>query len=248
MQRTLRICLIVLLPMLMSKVDAADNVPLIALDVGHSKLHPGATSARGQFEFEFNVELTQTIDKLMLSHGIHTVQIGKDGSMLSLTDRTSAAKAAGATFFLAIHHDSVQPHYLKSWQWQGSTRQYADNFSGFSLFVSKKNPQFAASLHCASAIGAALKQQGLHSSPHHAEPIEGENKAWADKDNGVYYYDNLVVLKTAVMPAVLLEAGVIVNRDEEQSIQATAMRTHIAEAIELGLQRCGLIKLSKATN
>jgi len=36
----------------------------------------------------------------------------------------------------------------------------------------------------------------------------------------VHYYDNLIVLKTARTPAVLLEAGVIVNRDEELKVQS----------------------------
>ena len=36
----------------------------------------------------------------------------------------------------------------------------------------------------------------------------GVGRPWADELNGVYYYDNLVVLKTATVPAVLFEAGV----------------------------------------
>jgi N-acetylmuramoyl-L-alanine amidase len=36
-----------------------------------------------------------------------------------------------------------------------------------------------------------------------------------DATNGVYRYDQLIVLRTTQMPAVLLEAGSIVNRKEE---------------------------------
>ena len=128
-----------------------------------------------------------------------------------------------------------------SWEWQGEQRSYTDQFSGFSLFVSRKNPQVEASLHCASAIGAALKARGFHPTPHHAESIPGQNREWADQNNGVYYYDDLVVLKTAAMPAVLLEAGVIVNRDEEQAIQRPETRSAISNAVERGLLACGAI-------
>jgi N-acetylmuramoyl-L-alanine amidase len=36
-----------------------------------------------------------------------------------------------------------------------------------------------------------------------------------DPDVGVYRYDQLVVLRRTRMPAVLLEAGSIINREEE---------------------------------
>jgi len=54
----------------------------------------------------------------------------------------------------------------------------------------------------------------------------------------VHYYDNLIVLKTARTPAVLLEAGVIVNRDEELKVQSEETRTRIAAAVAQGVERC----------
>jgi len=199
-------------------------------------------SARGVPEFEFNAALAKTIRDTLSSHGTRVVSIAEDGAMVDLRMRTADADALGATFFLSIHHDSVQPQYLQPWEWQGVERHYADQFSGFSLFVSRYNPQLEASLHCASTIGAALKAEGLHPSPHHAEKIVGENREWADEGNGVYYYDELVVLRTATMPAVLLEAGVIVNRYEEEVVQEPGTRKAISTAVERGLMDCGAIK------
>ena len=214
----------------------------MAIDVGHSNANPGATSARGVPEFEFNAALAKVIRDALSSRGTRIVPIGDDGTVLDLRLRTTTAADGGATFFLSIHHDSAQPQYFQRWEWQGVERSYADQFSGFSLFVSRKNPHVEGSLRCASAIGAALKEKGLHPSPHHAETIPGESREWADQDNGVYYYDELVVLKTATMPAVLLEAGVIVNRHEEQAVQQPEMRGAISAAVERGLIACGAIK------
>lgn len=191
----------------------AANEYLLAIDVGHSKIRPGAVSAYGKTEFEFNVALAKSIYDVVSAHDRPILQIGNDGNSTGLGDRTRIANSAGAKFFLSIHHDSVQSQFLKPWQWQGKTHHFSDHASGFSLFVSRKNPFLATSLRCATAVGHALKQKGLQKSAHHAEPFPGESKEWADKENGVYYYDDLVVLKTAKMPAVLLEAGVIVNFD-----------------------------------
>lgn len=217
----------------------AEPTPVIAVDVGHYRGNPGAISARGVPEFEFNAALAKSIGETLTSQGTRVLLIGAEGNMVHLHARASAARAGGASFFLAVHHDSAQPQLLENWEWQGVTRRYSDRFSGFSLFVSRNNPKLEASRHCASRIGAALREQGLRPTPHHAEKIRGESKEWADRENGVYYYDNLVVLKMAAMPAVLLEAGVIVNRNEEERLKTLEMRATLAKAVQRGLSDCG---------
>lgn len=223
----------------MAESCRAGAAPLIAVDVGHSRENPGAISARGVPEFEFNAALAKVVGETLSSGGTRVIEIAGDGETPFLSTRTAAARAGGATFFLSIHHDSGQPQFLEPWEWEGAARQYIDRFSGFSLFVSRRNPELAVSLRCASRIGAALRRDGLHPTPHHAERIPGESKQWADRQNGVYYFDNLAVLKSAGMPAVLLEAGVILNRAEELLLREPATRASIAAAVERGLAECG---------
>ena len=215
---------------------------IIAIDVGHSKSSTGAISARGIPEFNFNSDLAPVILNKLSSDGIHAFLIVADGPSMELRRRTELASAGKATFLLSIHHDSVQPHYLQEWNWQGSTRRYSDKYAGYSLFVSRANIDLPSSLRCASEIGKALKKNGFHSSSHHAESIPGESREWADEENGVYYYDNLSVLKNATCPAVLFEAGIIVNRNEEQKIQTAETRQLISAAFKQGLAACGMLK------
>jgi N-acetylmuramoyl-L-alanine amidase len=51
-----------------------------------------------------------------------------------------------------------------------------------------------------------------------------------DADAGVYRYDQLMVLRETRMPAVLLEAGSIVNRQEELELATPERRLLIAQA------------------
>jgi N-acetylmuramoyl-L-alanine amidase len=162
--------------------------------------------------------------------------VGADGGMVHLSRRTAAA--SGADFLLSVHHDSTQPQFFSVWNDAGTERLYSDRYAGFSLFVSRRNVDVAASLRCASAIGAALRARGFAPSLYHAERIPGESKPFADRDNGVHYYDNLVVLHTARSPAVLLEAGVIVNREEEPKLASADTRRRMASAVAQGLGRC----------
>ena len=208
----------------------------IAVDVGHYLKEPGAISARGVPEFEYNLRLARETAAALRDAGHRTLLIGDDGLAENLGSR--APRAAGMDLFISIHHDSVQPRFLLAWQPDGEARLYSDLFSGYSLFVSRLHPDTTASLKCASAIGAALKREGFTASRYHADPIVGENRPFADEPNGVHYFDNLAVLKTATVPALLFEAGVIVNRDEELRMRDPAVRKRIAAAIVSGVAEC----------
>ena len=47
-----------------------------------------------------------------------------------------------------------------------------------------------------------------------------------NKETGVYSYDELIVLRKTRMAAVLLEAGSIINRDEELKMDSPERREH----------------------
>ncbi len=212
----------------------------VAIDVGHFLERPGAISAYGVTEFEYNHALAAVLAARLASEGVPVRLIGHRGEMADLRARPREAEAAGAGFFLSIHHDSVKEEHLQPWTWNGRSLRHAEGFAGFSLFVSRLNPRLDESLACASAIGAALRRAGLPVATHHGVSSAGVERPWADEANGVYFYDNLVVLKTATIPAVLLEAGVIVNRDEERDLAGSARRALTADAVLQGLQQCGV--------
>lgn len=208
----------------------------VAVDVGHFRAQPGAMSARGVPEFEFNLALARELRSALQRRGCEVMMIGEDGDVISLRERTALAKGAG--LFLSVHHDSVKSQYLNEWNVDGLVRYYTDEFAGFSLFVSRDNPDVQRSLACASWIGAELRSAGYAPSLYHADPIRGEDRPFADKRNGVHYYDQLVVLGTAAQGAVLLEAGVIVNRDQELLLMLPQTRESIAQAVASGVRAC----------
>ena len=196
------------------------------MDVGHYAAEPGVLSATGRPEFEYNRELAGEVKAALERRGLAARLIGERGDYAVLHHRTR--DAAGAHLFLSIHHDSVKESLLPE----------ADRFAGFSLFVSRANPRPQASLACASAIGAALRAAGFTPSRYHADPATGAPRPFADEANGVHYYDNLAVARTATMPSVLVEAGVIVNREEERRMRDPEVRGRIATAVAAGAEAC----------
>src|SRR5437667_249400 len=119
---------------------------LVAVDVGHYYGEPGVISASGRAEFEYNLELASQLKGLLNEAGLKVRMIGERGDYAILHYRTR--DAAGANLFLSVHHDSVRLSQLP----------HAHRFAGFSLFVSRRNPQADKSLACASAIGARLRR------------------------------------------------------------------------------------------
>jgi N-acetylmuramoyl-L-alanine amidase len=199
---------------------------LIAVDVGHYHAEPGVISYSGTPEFEFNLRLASEIRKKLEEDGMRVRMIGDKGDQIFLNRRTRAA--SGADLFLSIHHDSAREHL----------HTQRERFHGFSLFISRHNPQREKSLACASAIGAELRAAGMTPSRYHADPVIGENRPFADEANGVHYYDNLGVAKTAKMAAVLVEAGVIANRLEEKRMLDPQVRARVARAVANGVRKC----------
>ena len=215
---------------------AAATATTIAIDVGHYKEVPGAISARGRPEFAFNLDLARELEKELQARGHATQLIGADGGMQDLWRRPRMAR--GAAFFISVHHDSTQARYQSTWTYNGTEQRYSDRFAGFSSFVSRENPGWRQGLRCASAIGNALVGAGFRPSLYHAHPVLGENRPFADKTNGVHYYDHLAALRHAAMPALLFEAGVIVNREEELKMSDETVRRRIAAGVADGITAC----------
>ncbi len=210
---------------------------LVAIDVGHAPSRPGARSARGADEFDFNARLADALQQALDRRGIAARQlrdVASDrhrGAEIALDERAPAAAALGASVLLSLHHDSVQPRYMRRWRHDGAQRTYSDRFRGFSLFVSGSRAHAADSLALARRIGERLRAAGRQPTRHHAEPIPGEGRELIDAALGIYRYDELVVLRTASIPAVLIEAGVIVHRAEERDLARPRTRQRIAAAI-----------------
>lgn len=204
----------------------------IAVDIGHTPEDPGAVSARGIPEFAFNIALGGDAAAALGEAGFPASRILVSGKgREQLLRRVSAARAISPALVVSIHHDSVQEMYLEDWQYAGRRGRYSDRFAGFSIFVSRANPHFQESLAFATALGRSLTSAGLTPSLHHAEKIPGENRAILDRRYGVFEFRNLRVLKDAAAPAILLEAGIIVNRQEEIELALPARRKLVAGAI-----------------
>ncbi len=137
-----------------------------------------------------------------------------------------------ADLFISIHHDSVPDYLLETWQYEEQQHQFSDRFQGYAIFMSHDNVDRAGSLQFGRLLGKALQARGLQYTPHYTLPLMGNRRReLIDATAGVYRYDQLIVLRNTRMPAVLLEAGSIVNRQEELELVSPERRELISAAV-----------------
>lgn len=206
----------------------------VIVDVGHTAKAPGATSARGAMEYEFNLRLAKLIEQGLIDAGFSkTVLLVTEGpKMKGLAQRVARANRSSADLFLSIHHDSVPDSFLETWEHEGTKRHFSDRFKGHSIFVSRDNGDSKGSLQFAKLLGNQLKARGLQYTPHYTEKFMGHRRReLVDAQAGVYRYDQLIVLKDTRMPAVLLEAGSIINREEELLLGSAERQSLIGAAV-----------------
>ena len=178
----------------------------------------GAMSARYVPEFEFNLNLGRKIEERLKADGFAEtyLMVTEGKARPSLMRRVAVANKRGADLFLSIHHDSVPGIYNESWEFEGKKRPFNDLFAGYSVFVSQQNPRYGESLRFAKLVGNQMASQDLQFARQYDQWFMGKfQRELLDHDAGVYRYDELIVLKMTRMPAVLLESGSIINRDEE---------------------------------
>jgi len=215
----------------------------IVLDVGHTPESEGATSSRNVPEFAFNLRLAQRVEEKLKAEGFAETRllVTEGKARPSLARRVATANDFQAKLFLSIHHDSVPNKFLEEWEVDGKKSHYSDRFGGYSVFVSTRNPEFKTSLVFAELVAKEMKASGLKYADQYSLPVMGRYQhPLLNKETGVYSYDKLVVLRTSRMPAVLLEAGSIINRDEELKMDSSERRDVISSAVAAAVKKfCG---------
>ena len=206
----------------------------VVVDVGHTADVPGAMSARGIPEYAFNLQLAREIKEALVDAGFEqtVLLITATAPRLGLVERAARANGMHANLFIAIHHDSVPDNLKHSWDYGGQKNEFNDDYPGYAIFISNDNADPAGSLLFGSLLGRELERRRLHYTPHYTLALMGHRRRiLVDAKAGVYRYDQLIVLRQTTMPAVLLEAGSIVNRQEELELGTQERRSLTSAAI-----------------
>ncbi len=203
----------------------------ILLDVGHTAAVAGARSARGLPEYEFNLRLAKVVGAALSAAGYSKAFLSIIYGANSLPARSARANRMPADLLLSIHHDSVEDADLTPWTHDGHQGFFNDRESGYAILVSRRNAKAPESERFARALADQMLGQGLRFSTYHAQDHGAEHHDFLDPARGIFRYDGLAVLNATNAPAVVLEAGMIVNRAEELALARADRQRATARAV-----------------
>ena len=92
------------------------------VDVGHTLDVPGATTAHGSTEYDFNLRLAQQIDKDLRAAGFGrtVLMVSTEPPTAGLYKRAARINELKADLLLSVHHDAVPDSFLETWQFEGN--------------------------------------------------------------------------------------------------------------------------------
>jgi N-acetylmuramoyl-L-alanine amidase len=209
-----------------------------AIDIGHSRSSPGAKDVLGRDELDYNAELAAAIeDQLVRSEIGRVVLINRDLDMASLPERPQRAFCAGADLFISVHHDNVVDSLKMSVvDEQGRKLRSNDRVEGYTVYFSSQNRYAALSSALGLSVAEALRANGVVPATPYQDVIADSLREPVSADLNVFDYERLKVSQTSPIPAILIEAGFLSNRNDMRRLQSAEYRLRIARGVVEGLK------------
>jgi N-acetylmuramoyl-L-alanine amidase len=209
-----------------------------AIDIGHFRSSPGARDVFGRAELDYNVELAATIEDELMRSGIgRVVLVNRSRDMASLSDRPMKAFCAGADLFVSVHHDTVD-EYLKTVIVDANGRRIRSNdlIEGYTVYFSSQNGFADLSVSLGLSVAEALRANGVVPATPYRNVIADGLRKPVSADLNVFDYQKLKVSRTSPIPAILLEAGFLSNRNDMRRLKTAEYRRRIALGLVQGLK------------
>jgi N-acetylmuramoyl-L-alanine amidase len=213
------------------------GIRTVVLDPGHGGKETGALGPAGSAEKELTLLLARAVaTRLEQALGVKVVMTRSDDVDLALDERAAIANQNRADLFISIHLNSsfgrsargAETYFLSL---KASDERAADSAAVENYVGGEVAPAGSDDFNLQLLLWDLAQSQHLAASQRLASFIQGElNTALELRDRGVKQAP-FRVLMGAAMPAVLVEAGFISTREEEQKLRSPEYRAQVAEAL-----------------
>jgi N-acetylmuramoyl-L-alanine amidase len=215
-------------------------VETVVIDAGHGGRDPGAIGVDGLREKDVTLRLARSLGNKLAALGFEIVQTRTDDRYLSLEERTALAESVGGDLFVSLHANAAPRRSVA-----GIETYYLDaNHERHSLGVAAREngvPRSQVDALQRTIAKLRVSEVSVHSqraaNTVHQQMVSGlAGRYRAVNDLGVKK-GPFYVLFLSNMPAILVEAGFLTNRDEARRLRDRDYLDELAGQITLGLTR-----------
>jgi N-acetylmuramoyl-L-alanine amidase len=197
------------------------TIKTVMLDPGHGGRDPGNIHGN-QPEKHYNLLLAKEIKRRLETIGIKTLLTRTDDTFVELDERPAMASRAKADIFISLHYNAAPGNNDVSKGLEVYCLTPAGAYSSHSHRDEIDNRVYPGNKF--DTLNAQLAFQ-IH---------KGILKNLGGEDRGIRRA-RLAVLKSAQMPAVLLEGGFLSNPEDARRIYSEKYRRQLAQAIVSGV-------------
>lgn len=191
-----------------SEISYSDGLAgkTVFLDAGHGGHDGGASGQYGVKEKDVNLAITLKVAELLRSQGAKVLFSRPDDTFIDLYQRTSMANEQNSDIFVSIHSNANTNRAIAG----TSTYYYA--------------PEALPQLYEQKADRQRL-----------AQDVQQELVATLGRRDIGVLQANFAVLRTSVMPSILIETAFVSNNEEEALLGSADFQQRAAEAIARGI-------------
>tara|TARA_R110002096_G_scaffold65006_1_gene158243 strand:- start:23964 stop:25283 length:1320 start_codon:yes stop_codon:yes gene_type:complete len=216
---------------------------VIAIDAGHGGHDPGALGRKSK-EKNVVLAISKELARIINAEpGMSAVLIRDNDVFVEHRDRMAIATRAKADLFISIHADGFKDRRANG------ASVFALNLVGASKEAARTMQQRAkapvtvggVSLHdkdevLASVLFDLSQNAALSASLDIGEKVSSQMSRVANMHSKSVKQKELIVLKSADMPSILVETGFITNTSEEQKLRDRRHQGRLASAILAGVR------------
>lgn len=215
--------------------------PRIVIDPGHGGLDPGASGSRGSKEKNIVLAFAKVLKNQLLRLKKYDVKLTRSVDVfVPLQERVQIAENYSAALFISVHADSISKRLAKSTRGatiytlskKGSDREaraFANKENKSDILAGLDLPEDG------SAVGGILwdltmretKNQSLKFADYAVGRMKRKVKFTLNKKRSA----NFVVLRSAVVPSVLMELGYISNSKDEALLRSKKWQVSLAKEV-----------------
>lgn len=210
---------------------------VVVIDPGHGGRDPGALASNGTQEADIVLQLAKDIQRELQAAGRYKVHLTRTSDVyIEHEDRVSKARDWGADLFISVHADAAMKPYTSgasvytiSTTGERRKDKTASKY-GWHLPIEDGTPDEVSGI-----IEDLIKRETKSNSKTFADILVPEMEKAGPLLRNTHRRKNLFVLLAPDVPAVLIEAGFMTNREDATRLKSKSGRLKMAQAVRRGI-------------